>query len=370
MLYISMALSAILLVGVNRIVARSRYPIFLGILCCLAFVAGPAYAFPAYFMKISLSAVHWQALFLCVLLIFLRAPVRKWFFPPLSCITTLIAYGILLAPAVEKQQEYAQLRDKYPFESLDQRLPLPPTPSRSSDPERLNQLERRIENRFHFREVQLRTIHSSSVVGFINSAGFGEGRMDRFYRPDARTLKNEWRESGPVSQPDYLGPFISPTESLSANNPNWSKFVLGRMHDDGVLDFVNPDGFGFIKDRTHVAGFQSHEMTRAPKSSDSWVVAHIELVGLLQHSDPVVYISANLPRMNELRGAPVRPLNEFEADALVQLRGGEDVIAVGTDDRARMMGAIRSTKQCLECHGGERGNLLGAFSYSLRREKQ
>jgi hypothetical protein len=25
-------------------------------------------------------------------------------------------------------------------------------------------------------------------------------------------------------------------------------------------------------------------------------------------------------------------------------------------------------KQCVSCHGGERGDLLGAFSYSLRRQ--
>jgi hypothetical protein len=31
----------------------------------------------------------------------------------------------------------------------------------------------------------------------------------------------------------------------------------------------------------------------------------------------------------------------------------------------RMVGSVRSLKQCIPCHGGRRGDLLGAFSYSL-----
>jgi mono/diheme cytochrome c family protein len=30
-----------------------------------------------------------------------------------------------------------------------------------------------------------------------------------------------------------------------------------------------------------------------------------------------------------------------------------------------MLGAVRSTRQCVACHGGDRGDLLGAFSYAL-----
>ena len=33
---------------------------------------------------------------------------------------------------------------------------------------------------------------------------------------------------------------------------------------------------------------------------------------------------------------------------------------------ARMFGALRATKQCLKCHDAARGDLLGAFSYTLR----
>lgn len=35
------------------------------------------------------------------------------------------------------------------------------------------------------------------------------------------------------------------------------------------------------------------------------------------------------------------------------------------DGRRHVLGAIRSGKQCLSCHEGERGELLGAFLYTL-----
>jgi hypothetical protein len=81
----------------------------------------------------------------------------------------------------------------------------------------------------------------------------------------------------------------------------------------------------------------------------------------------VVYVSENLPRMEELRGAPTRPLDGFEASALEKLRRGEALLVADAPGGVRMLGALRSVKQCVDCHGGERGDLLGAFSYTLRR---
>lgn len=72
--------------------------------------------------------------------------------------------------------------------------------------------------------------------------------------------------------------------------------------------------------------------------------------------------------MDELRDAPTRPLNPFETSALPALRKGRELEASFSADHIRMLGAIRATKQCLGCHAGERGEMLGAFSYLLRRE--
>ena len=88
----------------------------------------------------------------------------------------------------------------------------------------------------------------------------------------------------------------------------------------------------------------------------------------MKYDEPVVYLSDYLPKMDELRDAPTRPLDSFEQQALAALRGGEDLMVQDGPDRMRMLGSLRAAKQCRRCHGVERGELLGAFSYRLVRE--
>lgn len=71
--------------------------------------------------------------------------------------------------------------------------------------------------------------------------------------------------------------------------------------------------------------------------------------------------------MEALKGAKVRPLSEFEADALAKLRKGEDLVTDAAEREVRMVGSLRATKQCLQCHDVKRGDLLGCFSYDLVR---
>jgi hypothetical protein len=142
---------------------------------------------------------------------------------------------------------------------------------------------------------------------------------------------------------------------------------LHKMLRESIVDFANPRGFGFFKDRRHVAGFQRHQFSDAPKSMASWAVQTVHLVGLAVHEEPVVYVSGTLPRMDHLSWAEVRPPDAFEEAGLAALRRGEDLFTQPGKDSLRMLGAIRSVKQCVNCHGGERGDLLGAFSYTLKR---
>src|SRR5262249_33328056 len=117
----------------------------------------------------------------------------------------------------------------------------------------------------------------------------------------------------------------------------------------------------------HVAGFQPHQFSRAPGHAEQWQVWRLELGGLLLHGKPGAYGTEHLPRMDELGKAATRPLDPFEAAALEGPRRGDDLLSTEAGGIMRMLGAIRSVKQCLGCHGGERGDLLGAFTYTLRR---
>ena len=371
MLYLSLLLSAALLVAANRLVARSKYPVPWVILTGIGFVIGPVFLLMSAF-----PAVAWQALFLSGLLVVLVARQRgRRLYPPLSIVATVVAYGILVTSAIEKRSVAVAFRKQYPLESLDDRLPPRPStgtaqPSASSP--HLAQLETEISLKspawgYTPRERALESVHASAVEGFVNAAGFGVGRMTADMA-DPRVLREELPERPLVPQPDYLHPFVAPTEGLTTDVPGWLPEPMTSMHVAGVIDFVNPRGFGFVKDR-QVAGFQRHAMTKVPQSPTVWKVARLELVGLVVHDKPVVYATANLPRMDDLRAIPTRDPDRFEADALEALRGGEEVYVRGTGDAARMVGAIRATKQCVACHGGTRGDLLGAFSYGLRAEK-
>jgi hypothetical protein len=93
-------------------------------------------------------------------------------------------------------------------------------------------------------------------------------------------------------------------------------------------------------------------------------------VSLLKHETPAVYVSKNLPRMDELSAAPTRPLDEFERSALRQLQESEELVVQPDANDLRMLGSLRAARQCTECHSVERGALLGAFTYRLRRDDQ
>jgi hypothetical protein len=155
----------------------------------------------------------------------------------------------------------------------------------------------------------------------------------------------------------------------------------------GPRFFLKLSGAATLKDRRHVAGFLSHRFSQVPDPNDSrkmqipgpestkicelkdrWKVQTLDLVGLLMHGDPVAYVSDHLPSMDELRDAPVRPLDKFETLGLIALRQGEELFISRDGASLRMLGGISSTKQCIGCHGGERGDLLGAFSYALERD--
>jgi len=75
-----------------------------------------------------------------------------------------------------------------------------------------------------------------------------------------------------------------------------------------------------------------------------------------------------LPRMQDIDKRKTRPLSNFEESALESLAEGQDLVAEAKTNRIVMMGSIRAANECLKCHDGKRGDLLGSFSYELRRD--
>ena len=132
-----------------------------------------------------------------------------------------------------------------------------------------------------------------------------------------------------------------------------------------VVNFANPEGFGYFQDRRHVAGFESHRFSEVPGPAQNWKVERLELVSLLLHDVPAVYVSDKLPAMNGARKQPTRHLDPFETLGLYALRAGRELYVEQAPTEIRMLGAIRASEQCLACHEAHEADLLGAFSYSL-----
>lgn len=148
---------------------------------------------------------------------------------------------------------------------------------------------------------------------------------------------------------------------------------LLRMHDHNIVNFVPLFSLGGVNDRLQARGFDAHAFHLSPTKSehwdrlpDEWRLARLELVSLLRHRPPEVYVSDYLPAMDELRHGPTRPITLFEQFAISRLAQGEDlVVEQDSNHGLHMVGSIRAIADCRECHRVPLGGLLGAFTYHV-----
>lgn len=122
------------------------------------------------------------------------------------------------------------------------------------------------------------------------------------------------------------------------------------IHGQVVQDFNSESGFGVMRGPY----YETHEIER------------VELVSLLLHEDPCVYVLHERPTLPQARLARRRPLDEFEQRGLQAIREGADLVWT-PEAPTRMLGAIRADRRCLDCHSETRENdLLGALTYYMK----
>jgi len=153
---------------------------------------------------------------------------------------------------------------------------------------------------------------------------------------------------------------------------------VGEMHRNFVDEFVEAEGFG-VRRITHLAP-APYEFTIGDQR---YRVESRALMSLLKAEEPVVYVEPpNTPgaimnflapfggrtHARETRNEPhaIRPLSEFETRALSRLRDGRDVVVKFGPGGSWAVGAISARTDCIRCHGGNEGDLLGAFVYQLQ----
>ena len=364
MFYLSLPLALVVLVAAHSAARPFPHPTRWG---RFLVVGAGVTAAPLFCMGFSPVAVGLFLLLIPTLLVWPIVRRRVPTFFPLSVAAALTAYGGAGWFALEQQAAAERLRQKYSFESMADRVPEPRadlrTPATGAAAiERFDQFEQATrEGTFSSRAYQLRYLHEGTISAFVNSPGFGVARM--MPPPTEESLKDHSERGETPSQPG--SPAVWGSGEPFDLTPFADRESLGALHTGGMRDFVNPQGWGYVKDRTRVAGFLSHRFSKVPEAQ-TWRVQRIELVGLLKHPEPVVYLSDRLPAMAELQKAPTRPLDAFEAAGLDAVRKGDDGFAARRGEVVRFVGGIRSAKQCVECHGGARGDLLGAFAYTLR----
>jgi len=325
---------------------------------------------------IFLPPVVLQAILVCAAtLVWAVSDGRPQLFLVLSVVATLISYGFFGSLAY---RETRHLQEAFPYASMDDRLPSkqlqrPAGALPWATAYRLGEMETLLEKKdqdwtSNYRKSSLRQIHEETVQVFVNRPGFGVTRGSGLRQA---VLQMAERREPPIPQPGK--PSASPwlPESLRKQPPQSKPLDdLLAFHRENTVDFVNLADFGYIKDRQHVAGFQSHQVSQMPIVTRPWQLQTLDLVGVVFHEKPIAYVSEHLPRMEELRSAPTRDLDDFEAAGLLALQHGDDLFVRERARERRMLGAIRAARPCLSCHEAERGDLLGAFSYRMTEDEK
>ena len=276
----------------------------------------------------------------------------------MSVAAFFIAWTMTAKEVLDYHGEVDSLRAVAPFVSLEERLPIPRATSAVPEAQ-MDAIENRVghgQSHWHFERL-----HSDRMKDFVMTPGFGVGRMER----TSRTLQGIRRAillPEPLPQPGILRDEIELTGDAV---PDAKVRDFFNYHADSIGSFVNFKGFGYLKSRREVAGFTPHAFESEPKPLVPYTLERLELVGLVRNPEPAVYVSEFLPRMTELDSVVTRPADGFEATALKKLAAGEDLVANAVGSKVRLLGAIRNMAACVECHGGRRGDLLGAFSYRL-----
>lgn len=301
----------------------------------------------------------------------------------------MLAYGAVLCWQAVEWRQFVRLRQMYPFESVAKRLAYEHAPRSAANnapsaapieslavATQLANLEETSQYYRNWRTDMLRLLHEQTAFEFSMAQGFGPSRMIAV-EPRAENLLETDSGLIPLDAPENNGPLAAandggsvPIEKKPGATTAPARNVLESLHWIGRDDFLNPDRFGYIQDRDHVAGFESHRFTALPVGQNqawqaSWRLARLELIGLLKYDKPKAYVSKYLPRLKELGDAATRDVDAFESQALARLRTQEDVVIDQRSDRIRMVGSLRAGTSCIECHEVRRGELLGALTYEF-----
>jgi len=139
---------------------------------------------------------------------------------------------------------------------------------------------------------------------------------------------------------------------------------LLRMHDSGVLSFIDSEGFGEMRLPP------TNEMLHRKPVGTKLFVLNIELVGIARHNPPKVFSTTSIfhvpNKKHPLRRGTGRSMTAWERQAVRDLDAGQRLVIRKEGEDMRVMGPIHAGDECLGCHKDKRaGDMLGALVYEL-----
>lgn len=374
MLYLSLGLSVFALVGLFYFNRKNEMgliqPVVILIVCAIVPSCLTTVLLPGFILSFFVGFVG--------LLIWKRDWLPRYSSLPLVLASIFLGHLVPFLLVVRSDmRRYDEIREALAPLNIDERLSRPAKPAIDAEPNTngLDELEESAN--YHWkkngREFHFRRLHRSQVDQFVNNPGFGVVRMVHPVRDKDFYLPH--RE--PIPQPVR---HVTSQERMAIEHPvTIPVFFENLTHRKTVVEFAFPFGWGWERSPNEHLGFQPHQLgkrsrfesdmlgTWSLELDDGWRIATLELIGLLAHPKPTVYMTANLPRVDEAKTAPTRDPDEFETAGLKAIAKGQELYfgKSHTEPLLRMVGGLRAAKSCVNCHGCREGELLGAFSYTL-----
>lgn len=142
----------------------------------------------------------------------------------------------------------------------------------------------------------------------------------------------------------------------------WASYQA--MHAYFLQRFVDGQGFGMER----MINLNSPRFRKVYADGMRFTVGGVQLLSLNGGNAPFAYVTVIDADKKRIKNAAHEPLGDAEIDAIAKLKEGMTVVLTGNEGHREMIGAIRATADCTECHNTTEGTLLGAFRYPLSPE--
>lgn len=149
-----------------------------------------------------------------------------------------------------------------------------------------------------------------------------------------------------------------------------TKAPLAEAHQRAINSFVEAKGFGLSRMRKLDYWNDATVLFQGKR----YQPLQLQLVALTHEQTSKVYLDSTPPIKAKLAASAHRPLTPEELKAVEELRQGSllsapfhdsKAIDPAYEDTSQVLGAMRYTATCLQCHQGTEGQLAGAFLYTL-----